>query len=93
MKLPGLDQAEVKKDKIAGYLLSPSHRTGRGKAEFFSGFGFSSERWDRLARALVTHAAVNEVATVEENQFGTRYTIEGELETPDGRRPLVSCQL
>jgi hypothetical protein len=75
MKLSGLSQAEVKKDKVADYLLSTSHRTGRSKAEFFAGFGFSAERWELLARALVNHAAANEVTAVEENQFGTRYTL------------------
>ena len=32
---------------------------------------------------------INDVARESETGFGPRYTVEGELETPSGRRPRV----
>jgi len=89
VKLPNHDQAIVPREKIVDYLLSHAHRDGRGKAIFFSGFGFSVNAWQTLADALRRHAAENEVAKIEASPYGTRYVIEGELHAPDGRRPLV----
>jgi hypothetical protein len=40
MKLPHADRLEISKAKVVQYLLSPTHRAGRGKAGFFSAFGF-----------------------------------------------------
>lgn len=82
MKLPNHDRALVPREKIVNYLLSPSHRDGRGKAAFFSRFGFTPESWHTLAGALLRHAARHEVAKAEATPLGTRYVIEGELETP-----------
>ena len=89
MKLPNLEQANVPESKITSYLLNIEHEVGGDKAAFFIHFGFSVDRWDRLAEALVTHATQYEVVKQEETRFGTRYVVEGELETPSGRTPLV----
>ena len=89
MKLPSLENAVVPRGKVEGYLLSYTHATGRHKAEFFSRFGFTTDRWELLAEALVRHAAVNQVMKVDDSEFGTRYTIEGPLDAPDGRRASV----
>jgi len=35
------------------------------------------------------HAASYDTVAAEDMAFGTRYTVEGELATPDGRTPLV----
>jgi hypothetical protein len=55
----------IPRKKITGYLLSPSHRDGRGKAAFFARFGFTADSWQTLAGALLQHAATHEVAKVE----------------------------
>jgi hypothetical protein len=89
VKLPNPNQAVVPREKIVEYLLSLAHRDGRSKALFFSGFGFSVDAWQTLADALLRHAADHEVAKIETSQFGTRYIVEGELDAPDGRTPLV----
>lgn len=89
MKLPNAGEGVVPAEKIIGYLLSFSHPDGRGKAQFFARFGFSVENWQVLASALLDHAARNEVARVENSSFGTRYMVEGIMETPDGRKPVV----
>lgn len=89
MKLPGAGAAEVPEEKISGYLLSAAHRDGRHKAAFFQAFGFTADAPDILADALRRHAAEHEVAAMEESPFGTRYVVEGIMDTPDGRAPAV----
>jgi hypothetical protein len=89
MTLPNHDKAVVPQRKVAGYLLSHSHRDGRSKAKFFEQFGFSAEAWEELAQALRQHAADHEIAKAEQSPFGTRYGIEGQITTPDGRTPLI----
>jgi len=89
MKLANLDKAVLTRDKVSGYLLSWSHPSGQSKARFFNRFGFRSCKWEILAKALTEHAESNEVYKVEETCFGLRYTVEGPIETPDGRAPNV----
>jgi hypothetical protein len=48
MKLPLVDAAEVPEAKIMLYLLNPEHRSGKSKARFFAGHGFTTERWQDL---------------------------------------------
>lgn len=52
-------------------------------------YGFSVQNWEVLAKALRQHAAENKLAKTEQTPFGTRYVVEGPLQTPDGRTPLV----
>ena len=87
MKLPNVETSVVSEDKIC-YLLSATHRDGRHKAAFFLGFGFTADVWQRLAAALVKHAAEHEVAKAENTPL-TRYVVEGKIETPYGRTPSI----
>jgi hypothetical protein len=64
-------------------------RDGRHKAAFFVSFGFTAERWEDLAAALLQHAADHEISKEEDSPFGQRFVIEGIMETPDGRTPGV----
>jgi hypothetical protein len=89
MKLPILEHLEIPQRKIVNYLLDLTHPDGRGKAIFFIRFGFTLENWEQLTDALRTHAYEHEVAQVEQSTFGVRYVVEGILNTPDGRNPMV----
>lgn len=89
MKLPNLDQLTIPRDKLVGYLLSTDHPDGSSKAEFFRRFGFSPETWSVFGAALTLHAQVHDVSNVETSTYGKRYTMEGHIETPDGRNPHV----
>ena len=89
MELPDFGQGMVSPTKLIGYLLSFSHRQGRAKAEFFARYGFVAGAWPELAEALRRHAQSNDVAKIEDSPFGTRYIVEGPLESPDDRNPLV----
>jgi len=48
MKLPGRHKLRITRAKMANYLLSPTHPSGRYKAVFFQRFGFSLARTDML---------------------------------------------
>ena len=89
MKLPHADQAVVEPAKILDYLLNSAHRYGASKAQFFTEFGFRLEKWERLAEALREHGRLHEVRRTHKTGFGHRYVVEGELNTPTGRRPRV----
>lgn len=89
MKLPNLEQATIPPEKITRYLLDLSHEEGRGKARFFIHFGFSMAQWQQLASALLRHATAHPVVATEQTPFGTRYVVEGALETPSERTPQV----
>src|SRR5919109_89628 len=89
MKLPNAHVAIVEQAKVCEYLLNATHRFGASKARFFISFGFSLDAWEQLAVALKAHGAENDVVKVKETDFGARYEVEGKLQTPDGREPLV----
>jgi hypothetical protein len=89
MKLPNLERAFVRPEKITRYLLSEDHPVGRHKARFFLGFRFSLSSWQRLETALLQHASQYEVAQVETTPFSVSYAIDGPLLTPDRRNPQV----
>lgn len=89
MKLPDAEKLVVEREKIVEYLLNPAHRYGASKARFFTEFGFRVEEWERLAEALLEHGRTHEVARERKTGFGPRYEVEGELNTPSGRRPHI----
>ena len=89
MKLPHADRLEIPKAKVVEYLLSSTHRAGRGKAGFFSAFGFQVSTWEALADALRQQARDNAVTLSEDTPFGTRYVIEGPLAASNGRQLQV----
>ena len=87
--LPNADLAIVEETKVTGYLLSPDHPDGHSKADFFTRFGFRLEAWEVLAEALQRHARSHSVAKTASSLWGTRYSVEGALDCPDGRRPQL----
>jgi hypothetical protein len=88
-KLPNADLAVIAERKITGYLLSPSHPDGASKAAFLERFGFEREAPGALEAALLRHAREAEVVRVERTPYGTKYVVDGPLNTPDGRNPGV----
>ena len=89
MKLPHAGKARVERKKIVEYLLSPSHPDGSAKARFFVRFGFSAARWKIFAKALRQHGRAYDVSASIPSRYGTRYSVDGSLETPNGRNPNV----
>ncbi len=89
MKLPRASRARVEEGKVVGYLLSTYHPDGRSKAAFFGSFGFSAARWELLADALHAHGVNGDVTSVAASDYGTRYSVDGIIETPDGPNPRL----
>lgn len=89
MKLPNGEKAVVPKTKILDYLLGDRTKSARAKAGFFSRFGFARDDWRVLQIGLIQHGQAHDVEKLEVGAYGTRYTVVGELDCPDGRRPLV----
>lgn len=89
MKLPNATALIVEREKILDYLLNPVHRYGAAKAKFFTALGFQPDAWEILAEALRAHGRKNEVIRTYQTGFGPRFIVEGELNTPAGRRPRV----
>ncbi len=89
MKLPNAELAEVPESKLVRYLLSLEHEDGRGKAQFFDEIGFRAENWGDLASALRVHALAHDVVLTQETEFGMKYIVDGEIDSPIGRRPNI----
>jgi hypothetical protein len=70
-------------------LLSPSHPDGCSKARFFARFGFTVDEWVTFAEALKMHGETQSVIAAVESKHGTRYTVEGSMQTPDRRNPRI----
>lgn len=75
--------------KLTEYLLSPAHRDGWHKAAFFTRFGLSMAAWQELATTLRQHALDHEVTKEEDSLFGKQYVVEGIIQAPDGRTPML----
>lgn len=84
MHLPNIDGALVPEPKISGYLLADDHPAGRSKAQFFMSLGFRKDQPAVLIRALLQHAASNEVSSASQTRFGAKYLIEGRISGPTG---------
>jgi hypothetical protein len=89
MILPGAQVAEITEDKVKGYLLNADHPDGATKARFFATMGFTADAWIVFAEALRRLATAIEVAKCIETAYGTKYIVDGPLETPSGRMPVV----
>ena len=89
MKLPNAENAWVQVAKARDYLLVPDHPDGGSKADFLLHFGFNREQWWILADALRIHGANHEVTSVTETPHGPIFTVDGTLNTPDGRNPQL----
>ena len=86
---PDFSKAFIGRAKTRDYLLAPKHAKGQSKAKFFLNGGFEGERWELLERALIEHAQAHPVSRVSRGAFGVKYTIDGELVTPSGRKARV----
>lgn len=81
--------AIVETHKIEKYLLSSTHPAGRAKAKFFYGFGFDAAKPDILKVALLDHAKNGTITAEQYTDFGYKWTIEGPMNSPDGRSPRI----
>jgi hypothetical protein len=89
MKLPNAATCAVEKEKLVSYLLNPAHPDNGGKAAFFLSLGFTLDNWEIFAAALVRLAQTTDLAQSMESLHGWKYVIDGRLDTPRGKSPVV----
>jgi hypothetical protein len=85
MELPNRERAYLPAAKLTGYLLSETHPVGSSKAKFFRALGFNDLNVPLLEDGLLAIAHTGVVDEVEPTKHGTKYGINGPLETPSGR--------
>lgn len=86
---PDFSKAFIGRAKTRDYLLAPKHAKGKSKAKFFRSAGFDGEQWELMERALIELAQTHPVSRVSRGAFGVKYTIDGELVTPSGKKAGV----
>jgi len=84
MELPNKAHAHIPPEKITDYLLSETHAVGKSKARYFGSYGFHSKNPEALEHGLLSIAYNNEVIDTDTSRHGTKYTIDGQIETPKG---------
>jgi hypothetical protein len=89
MKLSELGGVVVPKQKITDYLLSTEHPDGASKARYFIKMGFTPAQWIELKSALVEMTDRFDVSESIQNEFGTKYIVDGELKSPTGKVALI----
>jgi hypothetical protein len=89
MKLPNSGSGIVEREKVVDYLLNPAHPDNGGKAAFFLSLGFNQDNWRNLALAFCRLAGRAEITKSVETSHGCKYIVEGRIETPGGKSPIV----
>lgn len=75
-------------EKLTHYLLVP--RQKNDKADFLAQVGFTLENSDLLEAAIRNLIAENDAVSDRQNEYGTFFRIEGELEGPYGILSVVT---
>jgi hypothetical protein len=83
MELPNKSRAYLPLEKVKNYLLSETHAVGKSKARYFRSYGFNDENASDLAQGLLMIAQNTPVESSERSPYGTKYILDGELETPN----------
>ena len=83
------DEARVDERKIVDYLLAADHPGGGDKAAFFMSVGYQREEWTRLRDDLVALARRGGEITEYQTPFGTKYVVDGLIQSPDGRMVVL----
>jgi hypothetical protein len=89
MHLPNASAAIVDLQKIRDYLLNEAHPDNGGKARFFMAAGFGQAVPEALAAALREFAQNVSVASSVSSPHGIKYILEGPIQTPSGRMPMI----
>lgn len=84
MKLPKRQKAYIPPHKLSRYLLSKIHPIGRWKSKLFRTLGFDEKNADILEQRLIDIANYENVKESIVSAHGTKYVIDGSIETPSG---------
>lgn len=90
MKLPNRKSAIIDKEKFINYLFLETHPVGGSKARFFRQIGFDETNIAGLIGAFLKIAHSNDIRNVRKTVYGTAYALDGEIETPTGRKAMIT---
>ncbi len=82
--MPNSDKVIITKEKLTDYLLSQTHPIGKSKAKFFCSLGFDESNADLLEKEIRGVAEMNDIIEEKSTNFGTKYIINGRINTPNG---------
>ncbi len=89
IRLPNAEQAHISQRKLTAYLLSETHAIGKFKARFFRSLGFGKHNLGQLEQELLKIARRGQVVKAERSSYGTKYVVDGQLETPKGELVFI----
>jgi hypothetical protein len=84
MKFPNAASAIISREKLADYLLDPSHPDGGSKADLLISFGYVRSAWQILEDDIRRMHLEEEVVATKQTSWGTRYEIVAPLVGPNG---------
>ena len=88
--LPNVENAYIPREKLADYLLSETHAVGKSKARFFKAHGYNEDNLHLLEWGLLSVPRYNEVDEQVTLIHGTKYVVNGDLQTPRGTTVTVT---
>ncbi len=88
--IPSATLATVDTAKVRDYLLNAGHPQNGGKCKFFELCGFTRSQFGVLQEALRSHPVVNAIVKTATSQHGTKYVVECNIQSPNGRNPCVT---
>jgi hypothetical protein len=89
MKLPNREDSYIPLPKLKDYLLSETHPVGKWKSKFFRSLGFNDINIPVLEKCLISIAYSEDVKDIITLGNGTKYVIDGLIETPVGKTVKV----
>lgn len=79
----------IEKRKVIHYLLNVAHPDGRGKAKLLIRCGFHPENWEDFVKSVIEYTKGAKVISEVETPFGRKIILEGNLETPSGKKLFI----
>lgn len=88
--LPNYQSAVIPQDKIAAYILSPTHKIGRHKAHVFKTvLAFEQNHWEALRQQIIDKLPYHEAETGLADVHGKRYAVDLPIIGLNGKIAMV----
>ena len=84
MPIPNSESAFIPTEKIGNYLLNLAHPVGGSKARWFISLGYHPDNPNQLESDLLEIVRNSADYVDEQTQFGVKYVVRGQLESPNG---------
>lgn len=88
LKLPNRERAEIRPEKIRGYLLSSNHPSGQHKSSVYFSLEYTFQNWERLSADLLALAHSGDAERLS-SPYGEKFRIVGRIVGPNGRSMVL----